>query len=57
MVNLLNKVIEILYLYKNVGVDGVKTGYLSVEKYSLASSMKKNDRRVIAVALVLKQKI
>ena len=37
-------------LYKNVGVDGVKTGYLAVEKYSLASSMKKNDRRMIAVA-------
>ena len=37
-------------LYKNVGVDGVKTGYLAVEKYSLASTMKKNDRRVIAVA-------
>ena len=37
-------------LYKNVGVDGVKTGYLAVEKYSLASSMKKNERRVIAVA-------
>ena len=36
-------------LYKNVNVDGVKTGYLAVEKYSLASSMKKNDRRVIAV--------
>ena len=37
-------------LYKNVGVDGVKTGYLAVEKYSLASSMKKTDRRIIAVA-------
>ena len=37
-------------LYKNVGVDGVKTGYLAVEKYSLASSMKKNERRMIAVA-------
>jgi serine-type D-Ala-D-Ala carboxypeptidase (penicillin-binding protein 5/6) len=37
-------------LYKNIGVDGVKTGYLAVEKYSLASSMKKNNRRVIAVA-------
>ena len=37
-------------LYKNVGVDGVKTGYLAVEKYSLASTMKKKDRRVIAVA-------
>ncbi len=36
-------------LYKNVGVDGVKTGYLAVEKYSLASSMKKNERRLIAV--------
>jgi D-alanyl-D-alanine carboxypeptidase (penicillin-binding protein 5/6) len=36
-------------LYKNVGVDGVKTGYLAVEKYSLASSMIKNDRRLIAV--------
>tara|TARA_A100001015_G_scaffold104163_1_gene115587 strand:+ start:84 stop:1232 length:1149 start_codon:yes stop_codon:yes gene_type:complete len=37
-------------LYKNVGVDGVKTGYLAVEKYSLASTMKKRDRRIIAVA-------
>ena len=37
-------------LYKNVGVDGIKTGYLAVEKYSLASTMKKNDRRIIAVA-------
>ena len=37
-------------LYKNVGVDGVKTGYLAVEKYSLASSMIKKDRRLIAVA-------
>jgi len=37
-------------LYKNIGVDGVKTGYLAVEKYSLASSMKNNDRRLIAVA-------
>ena len=36
-------------LYKNVGVDGVKTGYLAVEKYSLASTMKKKDRRIIAV--------
>ena len=36
-------------LYKKVGVDGIKTGYLAVEKYSLASSMIKNERRVIAV--------
>ena len=25
-------------LYKNMGVDGIKTGYLALEKYSLASS-------------------
>jgi len=36
-------------LYKKIGVDGIKTGYLAVEKYSLASSMKKDARRVIAV--------
>ena len=36
-------------LYKNIGVDGVKTGYLAVEKYSLASSMIKKERRLIAV--------
>jgi serine-type D-Ala-D-Ala carboxypeptidase (penicillin-binding protein 5/6) len=37
-------------LYKNIGVDGIKTGYLAVEKYSLASTMKKDTRRIIAVA-------
>ena len=37
-------------LYKNMGADGIKTGYLAVEKYSLASSMIKKDRRLIAVA-------
>ena len=37
-------------LYKNIGADGIKTGYLSVEKYSLASSILKNNRRLIAVA-------
>ncbi len=37
-------------LYKRVGVDGIKTGYLAVEKYSLASSMKRDTRRLIAVA-------
>ena len=36
-------------LYKKIGVDGVKTGYLAVEKYSLASSMKRDERRIIAV--------
>ena len=36
-------------LYKNMGADGIKTGYLAVEKYSLASSIEKNGRRLIAV--------
>jgi len=36
-------------LYKNIGVDGIKTGFLSYEKYSLASSMLRNGRRLIAV--------
>ncbi len=36
-------------LYKNLGYDGIKTGYLAVEKYSLASSIYKNGRRLIAV--------
>jgi serine-type D-Ala-D-Ala carboxypeptidase (penicillin-binding protein 5/6) len=36
-------------LYKNIGADGIKTGYLAVEKYSLASSIKKKGRRLIAV--------
>jgi len=36
-------------LYKNIGVDGIKTGFLSYEKYSLASSILRNERRLIAV--------
>ena len=36
-------------LYKNIGVDGIKTGYLAVERYSLASSLERNGRRLIAV--------
>ena len=36
-------------LYKNLGADGIKTGYLAAEKYSLASSINKNGRRLIAV--------
>ena len=36
-------------LYKNLGADGIKTGYLAVEKYSLASSIDRNGRRLIAV--------
>ena len=31
-------------LYKNLGADGIKTGYLAVEKYSLASSINRNGR-------------
>ena len=37
-------------LYKNIGADGIKTGYLAYEKYSLASSIKRNNRRLIAIA-------
>ena len=36
-------------LYKNMGADGIKTGYLAVEKYSLASSIQRKGRRLIAV--------
>ena len=43
-------------LYKNFGVDGIKTGYLAVEKYSLASSLFRNGRRLIAVGSGFKTK-
>ena len=43
-------------LYKNLGADGIKTGYLAVEKYSLASSIIKNKRRLIAVGSGFKTK-
>ena len=33
-------------LYKNFGADGIKTGYLAVEKYSLASSLKKKRKKI-----------
>jgi len=36
-------------LYKNIGADGIKTGYLAVERYSLASSIKRKGRRLVAV--------
>ena len=36
-------------LFKKVGVDGIKTGHLAVEGYSLASSIKKEKRRLISV--------
>jgi len=43
-------------LYKNIGADGIKTGYLAYEKYSLASSIDKNGRRLIAVGSGFKTK-
>ena len=36
-------------LYKRIGADGIKTGYLAVEKYSLASSIIGENRRLISV--------
>ena len=36
-------------LYKNIGADGIKTGFLSYEKYSLAASIIRNNRRLISV--------
>ena len=36
-------------LYKRMGADGIKTGYLAVEKYSLASSIVGDDRRLITI--------
>ena len=43
-------------LYKNFGADGIKTGYLAVEQYSLASSLKRKNRRLIAVGSGFKSK-
>ena len=43
-------------LYKNIGADGIKTGYLAVEKYSLASSVERNGRRLVAVSSGFKTK-
>ena len=36
-------------LYKNIGADGIKTGFLTLEKYSLASSAATKNRRMILV--------
>ena len=36
-------------LYKNMGVDGLKTGHLSISGYGLAASAIDGDRRVISV--------
>jgi serine-type D-Ala-D-Ala carboxypeptidase (penicillin-binding protein 5/6) len=43
-------------LNKNKFVDGIKTGYLAVERYSLASSINRNGRRLIAVGSGFKTK-
>ena len=43
-------------LYENIGVDGLKTGFLTVEQYSLASSILRNGRRIIAVGSGFKTK-
>ena len=43
-------------LYKDIGVDGIKTGYLANERYSLASSITRNKRRLIAVGSGFKTK-
>jgi D-alanyl-D-alanine carboxypeptidase (penicillin-binding protein 5/6) len=37
-------------LYRNMGVDGLKTGHLSVSGFGLAASALRNGRRVIVVA-------
>ena len=37
-------------LYRNMGVDGLKTGHLSVSGYGLAASALRNGRRVVVVA-------
>ncbi len=43
-------------LYKTIGADGIKTGYLAVEQYSLASSVIGKERRLISVASGFKTK-
>ena len=43
-------------LYKNIGADGIKTGFLTVEEYSLAASVKLKERRVSVVGSGFKTK-
>ena len=43
-------------LYKNMGADGIKTGFLTVEQYSLAASVKNNTRRITVVGSGYKNK-
>ena len=50
------KVIEIRFYIKNIGADGIKTGFLTVEQYSLAASVQSGQRRVTAVSSGFKTK-
>jgi D-alanyl-D-alanine carboxypeptidase (penicillin-binding protein 5/6) len=43
-------------LYKNIGADGIKTGFLTVEQYSLATSIEVGKRRITAVGSGFKTK-
>ena len=43
-------------LFRDIGVDGIKTGFLTVEKYSLAASIKYGERRVTSVVSGFKTK-
>ena len=43
-------------LYKRMGADGIKTGYLDSEKYSLAASIIGEERRLISVISGFKSK-
>ena len=43
-------------LYKKIGADGIKTGFLEVEKYSLAASMLSGKRRLTSVSSGFKTK-
>ena len=43
-------------LYKRMGADGIKTGYLDSEKYSLAASVIGEERRLISVISGFKSK-
>ena len=43
-------------LYKNIGADGIKTGFLTVEQYSLAASTKVGERRITVVGSGFKTK-
>jgi D-alanyl-D-alanine carboxypeptidase (penicillin-binding protein 5/6) len=36
-------------LFRDIGVDGIKTGFLAAEKYSLAASIKDGERRITSV--------